>query len=65
MPYMQVTLNHFICIYYKMMKSEQNPNELFQAASIYIPKEENCCDKLFQYFYYYCCFPCGYMYQDD
>lgn len=48
-----------------MMKSEQNPNELFQAVSIYNPREENCCDKLFQYFYYYCCFPCGYMYQDD
>ena len=47
----------------KKMKRTQTYNSF---SSIYVPeKDQTCCDKLFQYFYYYCCFPCGYMYQDD
>ena len=46
----------------KKMKRTQTYNSF---SSIYNPREENCFDKLYQYLYYFCCFPCGYMYQDD
>jgi hypothetical protein len=45
-----------------MLKSEQDPSELFKAVSIYIPKEENCFVKMFQYLWYYC--SCRYLYKD-
>lgn len=37
-----------------MKRSLISLTDLTQVQSIYIPREETCCNKMYQYFYYYC-----------
>lgn len=41
-----------------MMKSFSESIDLQPVYSIYIPRDETCCEYIYKYFYYYCCSCC-------